>query len=81
MIPTMRESLRRLNSLPLDIKLIREKDNIGFNQLARTLGVSTTEIWYWQKGKKKPRDPFILLCIITWADKIRAREQKEQSVV
>jgi len=81
MIPTMKESLRRLNSLHLDIKLIREKDNIGLSQLARTLGIDKKALWLWQKGKMAPRDPFILLCIITWADKIRAREQKEQSAV
>jgi DNA-binding transcriptional regulator YiaG len=70
-MPTIAESTSRLLRLPDDIKLIREKENIGLTQLARSLGVSKVEVWHWQKGNRIPREPLILLGIMSWADKLR----------
>lgn len=70
-IPTLDESLAKLNKLPEDIKLIREKEGINHSQLARCVGISRTEIWHWEKGTRVPREPLVLLGLMSWAERLR----------
>jgi DNA-binding transcriptional regulator YiaG len=78
-IPTLRESLNRLNKLPDDIKLIQEKEGLGLVQLARTFGVVKSCIFRWRRGDSTPREPLTALSIMTWADKLRSGEDGSQS--
>lgn len=70
-IPTLQESLTRLNQLPDDIKLIREKEGLGLIQLARTLGVSKSCVFDWEKGESVPREPLTVMSLMAWADRLR----------
>jgi DNA-binding transcriptional regulator YiaG len=74
-IPTLRESLDRLNKLPDDIKLIQEKEGLGLIQLARTFGVCKSCAFRWRRGDSIPREPLTALCIMSWGDKLRKAEQ------
>lgn len=38
----------------------RAEKNLGINQLARLLGVSTTAVSHWQSGKSKPKPAMLL---------------------
>lgn len=70
-IPTLKEAVSRLSQLPEDIRLIQEREGIGLTQLARSLRVSKGAVWHWRKGDRTPREPLILLALLTWADKLR----------
>jgi DNA-binding transcriptional regulator YiaG len=70
-IPTLAESLKRLRQLPEDIKLIREREGLGLTQMARTMGVSKPCMWYWETGKRTPREPLVILSVMAWADRLR----------
>ena len=74
-VPTLQESLSRVIRLPEDIKLIREKEGLGLTQMARSLGVTKECLWYWQTGKHVPREPLIVLILITWGEKLRNQAQ------
>lgn len=69
-IPTLDAARERLLHLPEDLALILA-EGIGPSQLARTLRVSRTALFYWRKGYQVPREPLITLCILTWADRLR----------
>jgi DNA-binding transcriptional regulator YiaG len=70
-IPTLDESIRRITHLPSDIRLIREREDLGLTQLARSLGVSKVSVWNWQEGKTLPEEPVVLIGLLTWADRLR----------
>ena len=70
-IPTLEESLQRLRQLPEDIKLIREREGLGLTQFARTLGVCKSCMWYWEKGIHTPREPLVIMSLLSWADRLR----------
>jgi DNA-binding transcriptional regulator YiaG len=70
-VPTIDESLARLLKLPEDIKLIREKEGLGHSAFARSLGISRVQLWYWEKGKSLPKEPLILLGLMSWAERFR----------
>ncbi|MBA7603996.1 hypothetical protein ES703_11114 [subsurface metagenome] len=70
-IPTLHNSLSRLMELPDDIKLIRNREKIGLTALAHALSVSKVQLWHWQKGHNYPREPLILLSLISWADSLK----------
>ncbi len=75
--PVLQESLARLNQLPEDIKLIREKEGLGLTQFARTFGVSKPCAWSWEKGKSVPREPLTVMSLMAWADKLREEEVRK----
>jgi DNA-binding transcriptional regulator YiaG len=70
-VPTLDESISRVMKLPEDITLIRERVGINRSQLARILGVSRVEVSHWEKGTRAPREPLIVLSLISWADLLR----------
>jgi DNA-binding transcriptional regulator YiaG len=67
----MDEALSRLTRLPDDLKFIREREGIGMTQLGHAFGVTRVAVWQWEKGKRTPEEPLILLGILTWADRLR----------
>lgn len=73
-IPTLQESLDRLNKLPDDIKLIREKEGLGLNQLARTCSVPKSCLWSWENGESLPREPLTVMSLMAWADRLRLKD-------
>lgn len=75
-IPTMKEALISFRELPQDIKVILDS-GITRAALARSLGVTRPTVWRWEVGGHYPREPLILLVIITWADEIK-QQQKEK---
>jgi DNA-binding transcriptional regulator YiaG len=78
-IPTLQESADRLNKLPDDIRLIREKEGLGLTQLARTCCVSKRSMWLWERGDCLPREPLTAVSLMAWADRIRAQQEKPAS--
>ncbi len=71
-VPTLDESVTRLVGLPEGIKLIREKEGLSYGHLARSLGVSKTEVWHWEHGNRMPREPLVLLSLLSWSDRLKA---------
>jgi transcriptional regulator with XRE-family HTH domain len=41
-------------------RIARAERNLGINQLARVLGVSTTAVSNWQNGKSKPKPEMLV---------------------
>jgi DNA-binding transcriptional regulator YiaG len=78
-IPTLQESAERLNRLPDDIRLIREQEGLGLTQLARTYCVPKSCLHSWETGKSTPREPLTILSLMSWADKLRAQQEKPAS--
>lgn len=70
-IPTLMESLRKIDGIPGDIRTIIQMGNTNKTQLAKTLGVSRWEIMRWEKGTHQPKVPVVALTIISWAERLR----------
>jgi DNA-binding transcriptional regulator YiaG len=71
-VPTLDKSLSQLLNLPEDIRLIQEREGLSCGQLAQRLGVSKTEVWHWGKGHRLPKEPLVLLSLLSWAEELRA---------
>ena len=70
-IPTLQKSLERLNQLPEDIRLIREREGLGLIQLARTFSVPKSCLWSWEQGESVPKEPLTIMALMAWADDLR----------
>lgn len=70
-LPTLQEAQSQLLQLPEDIKFIRKKAGLKRIQLARLLGVTPAAVWYWEKGRRLPEEPLILLILTSWAKKLK----------
>ena len=47
-----------------DVKAIRNRIGMSQNEFASTIGISLQTLRYWEKGKRKPRGPSLVLLSI-----------------